>query len=57
MFVLRDGEEVNLLVALRDSHDRCNEFDQELGHLEQGRVEVVEVVQDEAFDMRTIVIL
>ena len=51
MLVLRDGEEVNLLVALRDSHDGCNKFDQEFGHLEQGRVEMVEIIEDETLDM------
>ena len=57
LLVLGDGEEVDLLVPLRDTDDGRDELDQELGHLQQGRVEVVEVVQNKTLDMRTIVIL
>ena len=55
--VLRNREEVDLLVSFRDTDDRRNELDQELRNLEQRRIEVIEVVENETFDVRTIVIL
>ena len=39
------------------SNNRCNKFDQELGHLQQRRVEMIKEIDEKAFDMRTIVIL
>jgi hypothetical protein len=37
--------------------DGCDEFDQEAGQLEEGGVEVVEVVHDQALDVAAIMIL
>lgn len=38
-------------------HDGRDELDKESGNLEQGRVEVVEEVDEQSLDMRTVVIL
>ena len=55
--VLRNREEVDLLVSFRDTDDRSDELDQELRDLEQRGIEVIKVVENETLDMRTIVIL
>lgn len=57
LLVLRDGEEIDLLVSLRDTNNRRDELDQELRDLEKGRIKVVEVVENETLDVRTIMIL
>ncbi len=55
--VLRHGVERELLLSLPDFNDGCDEFDQESGNFEKRRVEVVEEIDDETFDMRSIMIL
>jgi hypothetical protein len=38
-------------------HNWCHKFNQETRYLEEGRVEIVQEVDQEALDMRTVVIL
>ena len=57
LLILRDRKEIATLLALRNVHNRRNELDEKPRYLEQRRVEVVEVVQDETLDMGTIVVL
>ena len=44
--VLRNREEIDLLVSFRDTDDRRDKLNQELGDLQQRGVEVIQVVQD-----------
>ena len=57
LLILGDSKEIPPLITLRNAHDRRNELDQESGNLEERRVEVVEEVDEETFDVGAIVIL
>ena len=57
LLVLRDSEEVDLLISLRNTDDGRDKLDEEFGNLEQRGVEVIQVVQDKTLDMRTVMIL
>lgn len=52
-----DSEEVDRFLPMAHSDDGSNELDQEIGELEKRRVKVVEEVDDQSLDVRTIVIL
>ena len=53
----RDGEEIDGLLPMAYPDDGSNEFDKEIGELEKGRIEMIEKIDDESFDVRTIVVL
>jgi hypothetical protein len=57
LFVLRQRIETQLLLALPGLDDGRDEFDQEVGYAEQRGVKVVEEVDDQTLDVRSIVIL
>ena len=57
LFVLGHGVKAVLLLSLPYLDDRGDELDQKVRDLEQGRVEVIQEVDDQTLDMRTIVIL
>jgi len=54
---LGNGEEIDRFLPMTHSDDRGNELNEEIGELEKRRVEVVEEVDNESLDVRTIVIL
>jgi hypothetical protein len=54
---LGNGEEVDRFLPMAHPDDGSNELDKEIGELEQRRIEVVEEVDDESLDVRTIIIL
>lgn len=56
-FILGYSEERQMLLTLTDFHDRCDELDQEAWNLKETREEMVEEVDNETFDVRTIMIL
>ena len=57
LLVLWHSIECHLLLAFPHPDDGCDELDQEFRDPEQRRVEVVKEVNDQTFDMRTVVIL
>jgi hypothetical protein len=57
LFVLGHGVEAVLLLSLPYLDDRGDELDQKVRNLQQRGVEVIQEVDDQTFDMRTIVIL
>ena len=56
-FVFGNRKERELLLGLGDLDDRGDEFDEKVGQLEQRREPVVEEVDDETFDVRSVVVL
>jgi hypothetical protein len=57
LLVLWDGVEGDFLLAFPDLDDGSDELDKEPRDLEKGRVEGVKEVDDQALDVRSIVIL
>lgn len=57
LFVLRHSVEAVFLLSLPYLDDRGDELDQKVRNLQQRGVEVIQEVDDQTFDMRTIVIL
>lgn len=57
LLVFGQREERFRLLTLRALHDRGDELLQEAGHIEQGRPEVMNEVDDETLDVTAVVIL
>jgi len=52
-----NSEEVDRFLPMAHSDDGSNELDEEIGEFEKRGIEVVEEVDDEPLDVRTIVVL